>query len=109
MGTLAVCDAIADRQLCAAQSVYIHVPLCGTRLAASAGTAHISREGITPLAWLSRFGRSVNRGVAGDPDTPLPLHGPEPFTHRWAAPPAAAQMRWRSCSRLSTKCSLPES
>jgi hypothetical protein len=107
-GDQAFCgSAAADGQLCIVQSVYSNVPLCGTRLAASAGTAHISREGITPLAWLNRFGRSVNRGASGSPDVPLPLHGPEPYTYRCIAPlaqllppDARAPPRWWSSAAL---------
>ena len=42
-------------------------------LARAAGAARILRDGISPAAWLTRFGRSVNAAVCGDPRTPLPL------------------------------------
>ena len=42
-------------------------------LARAAGAARILRDGISPAAWLTLFGRSVNAAVCGDPRTPLPL------------------------------------
>ena len=60
------------------------LPMCGALLGRRAGQAHIAREGVTPVAWLNSFGRSLNVGVNDDANRPLQLHGPEAYTHRHA-------------------------
>ena len=54
----------------AAQAVYARLPGCSAA-ARRAGRAGIARDGVSPVAWLSMFGRAVNRAVNGDPDVPV--------------------------------------
>jgi hypothetical protein len=76
------------------QTVLRGLPMCGALLGGRAGRAHIAREGVTPVEWLNSFGRSLNVGVNGDADQPLPLHGPGAYTHRCAQ---RAACNLRSC------------
>lgn len=47
-------------------------------LARKAGRRQITgRDGLSPAAWLTQLGNSINIAVNGDKDIPLPLHGEE--------------------------------
>ena len=67
----------------AAQAVYARLPGCGAA-ARRAGRAGIARDGVSPVAWLSMFGRAVNRAVNGDPDVAVDGDdaGARSFRHR---------------------------
>lgn len=78
-GSAAEADRISPGLL---QSIFSKLPLCGKRMAGRAGSLHILQEGTTPVVWLNRFGRSLNRGASGDAAVPLQLRGPQPFTWR---------------------------
>lgn len=78
-GSAAEADHISPGLL---QSIFSKLPLCGKRMAGRAGSLHILQEGTTPVVWLNRFGRSLNRGANSDADVPLQLPGPQPFTWR---------------------------
>jgi len=60
-----------------AQAVATSLPSLGlgAAVARAAGSRRILRDGISPAAWLTRFGRAVNAAVSGDPRRPLPLLG----------------------------------
>lgn len=45
--------------------------------ARKAGSNQIIDEGLSPVEWLTQLGHSINRGVHGDKNTPLPLISPE--------------------------------
>jgi hypothetical protein len=42
-----------------------------------AGTNQILDQGLSPVEWLTQIGNSINRGVNGNKESPLPLTGPE--------------------------------
>ena len=82
--------------------------------ARAAGAARILSEGVAPAAWLTAFGRAVNRAVAGDPGTPLPLSGPPGFSYRLHARVDAGRgtlfgqrpLRARGASRVYVRASV---
>ena len=100
-----------------AQALTATIPGLGA-LARHAGASRILREGISPAAWLNRFGRSVNAAACGDPRTPLPVvagAGAPGFSYRLNARVSAGRgamfggsrgLSSRSASRVYVRLSV---